>query len=432
VENTYLKTLGAVFMLLLLLSITFNFVIDPYRIYTGPRIDSINKIKPEMDTHLRMAKAWIVYDKKPDRIISGSSRADYGLNPEHEGWGGKGVYNLGLSGGNMYEVLRYFQHAHAINPLKQVVLSVDFYMFNTYYKNTPDFSENRFVVTFEGVENPSFCYINKYTSLFSFDTLLSSITTVKSQKRPYFYEPPHMENGQRHWTNRETYIPVAGGHHNFFLANEFAHMKSWYLIRPNYKYSFSDPETGESRLDHFRKYLEIAYKDNVDLRILISPSHARLWEVISAIGLWDIYEEWKRELVRINEEVAQKYGVPAFSLWDFSGYNKYTTEELPALGDLNSKMKWYWEDDHYKNALGDLVLDQIFHIKPGESGFNKNSKIQQGLTEYFGIVLTSKNIENHLKEIRRAQHHYRITHKSDFAEIKDLAEKVISERSHPR
>jgi hypothetical protein len=98
------------------------------------------------------------------------------------------------------------------------------------------------------------------------------------------------------------------------------------------QYKFTNGK--ESTLNYFRSLLDIVYRDNVDLRILISPSHARLWEAPDSVGLWKKFEQWKREMVQINEQQANKYGKTPFPLWDFSGYNTFTTEEVPPLDNI--------------------------------------------------------------------------------------------------
>ncbi len=382
----YMKELLILIVIFVISSASFNWVMNPYGIFNSPKIEKINKLKPEFFTHLRLAKAWAVYKQKPDGIILGTSRSEFGLDPNHPGWNVKSVYNLGLSGANMYEVLRYFQHVHTIKTQKQVVLSVDFFMFNIFASNHADFEESNLAM------NPKFSSANKFFTLISIDTIWSSIKTLFKQTEAEF---AYLSNGQLHWTNYIRTVRKQGGHRQFFLLTEEEHMNNTWFNKPQKQYSFVHPKTGESTLKYFSSFLEIAYRDNVDLRIFISPSHARLWEALYSVGLWPQFEQWKREMVRINAEQAHKYGKTPFQLWDFSGYNSFTTEEVPSLGDIKTEMKWYWEASHYKKTLGDLVLDRIF----GE----------RIIANDFGKLLKSKNIEQQLAKIRTEQQHYRVS-----------------------
>jgi len=382
----YMKELLILIVIFVISSASFNWIMNPYGIFNGPEIENINKLKPEFFTHLRLAKAWAVYKQKPDGIILGTSRSEFGLDPNHPGWNVKSVYNLGLSGANMYEVLRYFQHAHTIKPQKQVILGVDFFMFNIFASNHGDFDESNLAMS------PKFSSANKFFNLISIDTIWSSIKTLLKQTEVKF---SYLSNGKIHSTNYIITVSQQGGHRQLFLLIEEEHMNNTWFNKPQKQYSFVHPKTGESTLKYFSCFLEIAYRDNVDLRIFISPSHARLWEALYSVGLWPQFEQWKRQMVRINAEQAKKYGKTPFPLWDFSGYNSFTTEEVPPLGDTNTEMKWYWEASHYKKTLGDLVLDRIF----GE----------RLIANDFGKLLESKNIEQQLAKIRTEQQDYRVS-----------------------
>ena len=69
--------------------------------------------------------------------------------------------------------------------------------------------------------------------------------------------------------------------------------------------------------------MQIAIRDNVDLRFVIGPSHARYFECFRLMGNWYLWEEWKRTLVRILEEEAAKAGVKPFPLWDFFRFQPF-------------------------------------------------------------------------------------------------------------
>ena len=71
-----------------------------------------------MQSHLRMAKAYQVRLQKPRAIILGTSRAEFCLDPDHPGFSHRPTYNLNLSRGNFYEILRYFQHVDAVTELE--------------------------------------------------------------------------------------------------------------------------------------------------------------------------------------------------------------------------------------------------------------------------------------------------------------------------
>jgi hypothetical protein len=404
-SKSYLKISGILMATAIITTVSFNWFMNPYGIYHSPEIDGINKRKPLFAGQLRLAKAWTIYKRKPDAIILGSSRSECGLDPNHLGWkDAQDVYNLAISGGNMYEALRYFQHAHALKPQKKVVLGLDFRMFNIFDKAGMGggFKESRLVVDADGNINPQFSISEKFIMLASMDVLGDSIQTFQKQNT----DLPYLPNGQVSSQVNAKQTQKLGGNHKAFRFTEKKNMNLVWFQRPH-QYEFIDPNTGQSSFDDLRRLLDTAYRDNIDLRMLVSPSHARLWEALHAVGLWSKFEQWKRELVTINEQQAKKYGKQPFPLWDFSGYNSYTTE------NVTDNMKWYWESSHYKEELGNIVLDSVFERK---------------IADDFGVLINTKNIDKHLADIRIQQQQYRKDHPIDAAEVLKLAEETVKQR----
>jgi hypothetical protein len=118
--------------------------------------------------------------------------------------------------------------------------------------------------------------------------------------------------------------------------------------------------------------------------------------------------------VQINEQEAAKSGEELLPIWDFSGYNSYTAEKVPPLGDVNTEMQWYWESSHYKKELGDLVLDRVFgHQEPGRT-----------VNPDFGVLLASENIELHLQQVRNDRQKWRTSFPEDVQEIELLGKAI--------
>ena len=115
-------------------------------------------------------------------------------------------------------------------------------------------------------------------------------------------------------------------------------------------------------------------------------------------------------MVTINEEEALHAGKTPFPLWDFSMYNDFTTEAVPAMADTQSIMHWWLESAHFKKELGDLILDMIFNYH--RSG--------RSMPDDFGVLLNIENIDSHLQKIRIDRQQYRNSHPGDIAEIERL------------
>jgi len=88
-----------------------------------------------------------------------------------------------------------------------------------------------------------------------------------------------------------------------------------------------------------------------------------------------------------------------------------TTEEVPAQGDRQTTMRYYWEGSHFRSEAGDLVLDRLFGWR--EAG--------REVPADFGVRLRSANVEAHLDETRRLRDAYRRTHASDLVDLRRMA-----------
>lgn len=394
----YLRTTAWLIFVCLLFVVAFNRFMDPFDIFDGLRIEGINAKKPAFFTHLRLSKAFAVYKFKPTAIILGSSRSEIGIDPQHPGWGNQHVYNLGLANVNIYEVLRYLQHAQAIHPLKQVILMLDFFMFDSANNNNQqDFNEHRLSVSLDGVLQNQGRDI--FSAVASLDALSNSIDTFFKQDMISDYHP----NGMQKPTKMQSVIKKYNGYRSTFKTNE-----SNFFNKAYQDFTIKTPD--QNNWEVYQQIISFAYKQGIDLRMAISPSHARRFELIGAMGNWDIFEQWKHQLLQISEEEAAKLSKPPFPIWDFSGFNYYTTEEVPRLSDSNAKMQWYWESSHFKKELGDLVLDRIFdHQEP-----------ERTIDPCFGTLMTLENIEHHLQQIRSDRHNWRISFPDDVLEIENL------------
>lgn len=139
----------------------------------------------------------------------------------------------------------------------------------------------------------------------------------------------------------------------------------------------------ESTIGDFMEILEICYRNNVDLKMVINPSHIRMWEGLDYYIGYDTWLKWKKDVVKANEETAKKLGKQPFAIYDFAIYNKFTSESVP--NGESAKMNYYWDASHFKKELGDMVLDEIRGIKKYSN---------------FGVKIDGSNIDDHLQNLR--------------------------------
>lgn len=114
-----------------------------------------------------------------------------------------------------------------------------------------------------------------------------------------------------------------------------------------------------------------------------------------------MFEEWKANLVKL----AQDEGVP---IWDFSGYNQFSSENIDVSATKGIGLRWFWEPAHYRKELGDIMLANMFR---GHCPISKD-------TPKFGVPVTIENIEQHLLMLRTQKLAYYATHKSVLVRLK--------------
>ena len=68
--------------------------------------------------------------------------------------------------------------------------------------------------------------------------------------------------------------------HKSFLNMEKLYFQHVYLTGKKREYAFINPDTGASSLEEFRKIVAYSRKRHIDLKLFISPLHARHQEVI--------------------------------------------------------------------------------------------------------------------------------------------------------
>src|SRR6185295_6080795 len=131
------------------------------------------------------------------------------------------------------------------------------------------------------------------------------------------------------------------------------------------------------------------------------------------VGWWPLFESWKRALVAaIAEEAAARPGSAAFPLWDFGGFNSLTMERVPLPDDMKSGMRWYVDSSHYSREYGNLILARVL-------GRPEGARAEDG-----GMLLDSRNVDAHLREVRQDADAFRDAFPAEAREVGRIMESV--------
>jgi len=383
-----------------------NWYVDPYGVF-GNAVPGVNDKKPRAYGQDRLFKVHDVERKHPSRSIAGTSRVGMGFDVDHPALGDD-AYNMGITGADLYECFRVVQHMHALEPQQRVVFGMDFSMFDARGRH-PGFRDERLRATASGrVQLRSFFH-DLPAVLWSLDAWEDSRETLAAQ---WDRRVPH----HRYYRGRfdpapmEFYVEQWGHEYRFqfqeiLFANKFL------------DFGYHDRIGREAQLAHLRSLLAFARREGIELHLFFTPTHARLNEVMAAAGLWETFEEIKRDVVATVAEEAEESGEEPFPLWDFATYHPLTTESAGEVLDTSHRMRWYWETSHFKAALGDVVLDRMF---AHEAGIPADPL--PAFAADFGSTLDPAHLDAHLDAVRARQLDWRDAHPEDFDRLETYLE----------
>jgi hypothetical protein len=371
-----------------------------------------------MQNRVRLVKAFDIRRIKPRALVLGTSRSHVAIRTTHPGWNppAEPRYNAAFDGATTHEMYAYLRHARAIEPLRQVVLGLDTWQLDSSPSGVrPGFEPG--ILDVPG--DPWHGILSRLSAMrvaFSAGAVLASFQTVLSQDNAQedWFAPDGQRLGEVFF-HRPDEDYVTEGQRSYFLAID--RQEAGFKLdsgneRP--RRSAGDEKPDLSSLGYVHLMIEFCRAEGIDLRIFITPAHAHQMEIAAAVGEWPKIEAGKRELVRLlANDAALHPGAKPFIFFDFSGYSSVTMEPLPQSGS-SEEMTYYWDSSHFKEEVGDWVLDRLFavqqagHPVPGD----------------FGIALTAETIDAALAEIRAGRARYRAGHPADATQIRIMAEEV--------
>ncbi len=393
----YLQRWIYTLIVLLLGAVGLNYWVDPYGLY---RSREPGDWKPHAATQGDLVKPYLVLRHPPRTLILGNSRAEVGFDPEDPAWPetARPVFNLALPGTGTRVARRLFEHVLAAHPPQALVLGVDYmdFLVEPAARGSDPRMTRRLLL--ETVHPASVRWRQRVhdaaATLASLDALMHSLDTLRVAGRPGVADLT-----QAGFNPMRDYREIARreGYFNLFRQRDRENIRA-YQRRPRNLFTRG---TGSSpAFDDLNAILDAARAHNIPVQVVIYPYHAHLLEILRLTGHWDLFEEWKREIVH---RVA-RHGRDQAVLWDFSGYHVYAREPVPAAGDKKHTMQWYWEAGHFKSELGHLIL----------------SRLHGGQPDTFGTVLTAENLDNHLQSIRADAEVYRREQPQVIAQLQSL------------
>jgi hypothetical protein len=353
----------------------YDAVIDPYMLIAMPRVPRVNSLKTAVDTQQHLIKSYDVLRAVPHTLVLGSSQVALGMDAQYSASLAHAIpgYNLGIAHGGVYEAYRYLQHVTSSVDVRLVVLGIEFRDFlGPQDQRHPEF-ESRLAVRSDGSRNPTI--ILQHTrdiawSLFSLQAFSDSLLTV-----------------ERNLTGNSSYF-TAGywDYRGFRPGGEWFGSAPFFVgVDLSFAREFPRAKVDPQVMRDMANILNLCQSRGVRLIIVLNPSYADELEMLHLTRQWNVFEDWKRNLVSL----VAGYTAPSnrVEIWDFCDYSTYVTEAVP---EKSQPMRWFLNPVHYSRELGNLMLERIF-------GRNDSP---------FGVLLTPENLNAHLAEIRAERLRY--------------------------
>ncbi|GEA02410.1 hypothetical protein KUL17_13070 [Alteromonas sp. KUL17] len=343
-------TLVAFFTLILLVSVaTINYFINPYLVFTSPRIEGINAIKADISNYIRQAKTYHPLNQKIDTLLVGNSRIEMGFNPTHRCLS-SATYNLGIPGASVE-----MQVAFALNVLRQndkverVIMSLDFTDFIQEKGRSPrsNFSyggQDSLLFFIDGQPNPDYWFHqlkDKYMALLSLDVTTSSIKTLLLQRDS---SANRTEQGFNPALELANSTQVEGPHrifeHTKSMLKDILHNKAY------------EPVSFEANVNFraLQAIIDYTKANSIKLTLFVNPLHDSFYQIIDEAELNDDLTMWKTD---INAFVAKNQLGEHF--YDFGKIEGITDEPYPTAKQVEP-LSWFWEPAHYNEKLGDKLI----------------------------------------------------------------------------
>jgi hypothetical protein len=367
--SSYLKSFLGAAAMGVALAASINLLVDPYGAYPWARVDALEDFRQGVST--RTGKAEILRQLDCPTVILGTSRAEVGFDPEHPALGEPSC-NVALAGSNMYELAHVFRYALEYARPRRVLLFLDFLIFSSARQTNRDFAKS--------LLNPARPIVE-----YHLDNLLSWRASLASLKAIRFWWIGHRstrsQRGFRESLHTQDHFRRSGNSKPQKVRERFEATLRAFLTSP---YRYDQYEYSPERVELLRQIVRTSRDQRLELVIAIPPVHALQLEAIRAAGLWETFEGWKRDVVRVVAEESSAQSGWRTEVHDFTGYTIPRIEAVPAPGE-EREMRAYWDSSHFKRELGDRVLSELL-ASTTEGGF--------------GVRLVAATLEAHLSRTR--------------------------------
>ncbi|NQY63577.1 MAG: hypothetical protein HRT38_07535 [Alteromonadaceae bacterium] len=330
-------------------------------------------------------------DIQPHVLIVGNSRVEMGLDPKHDIFEGKRVYNQGMPGARLSMQIDYaLDVIENVPSLEKIILGIDFLDFlidpnelneqlNSNKTHQP-YHDRLLSKSNSPIDYSLNSLKEKQSLIFSLDALSASLKTIFNQK------PNISTINQLGFNTADSYKDIIKNEgvnalfkQKLTWLNDRTKQDIWIIVTDN-NFPFSP------KFEQLGHLIKASNEKNIELTIFINPYHVSYLHTLKDNGYWNKFNHWKMTLVEYLAMIKNET-----TLWDFSSTNRFTREHAP-ITKVNETMAWFWEPAHYRKEFGNYLLDTMFIDKAS------NDFAKQLTKENTNKIITKENNELLLSE----------------------------------
>ena len=341
-SKTFLSYLFLIVTLLAALIATFNYLVNPYRLFSPNAAATLTDKKPRPEQLQQEIRTALAMRSNADIFVFGNSMIEIGVNPQGDVLAGNGisVFNMGIAGftlgestAGMLSVLNRKVPRHA------VIAST----FADYLMQGP--AKKPIVIA------PKKGHLAERgrliaLSLLSGEAILDSFKTLTINLRAF---PQSITAyGNNPMIDYEGHARRSG----YKVIFETANLRIQEMLQKHQKVSYSAVTGPAKSIEELRALVTLLQSRGTRVTVVINPLHVDYTASIQKFGLLPVFEAWKRDLATLS-------GQSEVPVVDYGCEGEFLVEKIPPAGDLKTTMRGYWDAQHFKPRIGDAMIATI-------------------------------------------------------------------------
>lgn len=383
--KTFTVLLPVAALLALLLPVCLNFSVDPFGIYRVHDAHSLSRI--DQLYYMRNVKPQQVRQRQPRTAVVGSSIGGR-IITDHPDWQDHASFNLSLPGATPYEMYRMVRHSHAIQPLRELVVALDFSVFSTKSPRVrfgfPEQSLLLDAATKGSWSDRVEVAINLRNNLMTSTSLVKSIEALI--------------NGWRQ-LNTSLTGAIYYGDGSWERHNTEDRPDRFQRAARGFKTEHTLGDRQFLETDRLSELLEFCYGEGIATTLVVNPMHLFQLEFLRQSGAFPTWQRWHRELLQLNRALATAAGREPFPILVFN-HASHVVAESVSWPNANL-MPWFEDGFHYSAKLGRVILSEAL-----QAPRSREHRISQ--------TLDSLTIEAYLESVKALLDDYARDHRESL------------------